>query len=925
MKKILLAFVLLSQMLMATEKKTNVIYIMCDDLGIGELGCYGQELIKTPEIDRMAAEGMLFSDHYSGSAVCAPTRDALLSGKHTGHTFIRANWKAGSYQEPIPAEVFTIGEMFQNAGYVTGGMGKWGLGGPESTGHPNVQGFDHFYGYLGQVQAHSYYPDHLWRNNEMVYLNNTNGNDDYSHDRMADEALWFMEQHKDEPFFCYIPFTIPHTNFEVPELGQYATGNEWSEKQRTQAAMISRMDADVGQILDSLNTWGIAENTLVIFTSDNGAHGAGSTIELFDSNGPFRSKKRNLYEGGIRAPHIAWWPSTIAAGSESDHISAMWDFFPTCCEIVGQPIPEDLDGKSYLSEMIGNEDDQEKHDFLYWEIHESGYYKQAVRVGDWKGVRKNINKGFDQAIELYNLVDDISESTDISLQHPNKVMMMDYLMLTEHTPHYHFNFKQSIDINLTEVALVNALDTDNINPGDTLQLSAVLSPANAYDREMVFEIQSSSKGLEAAISPLGQLVVSDVEGYVDVKVSSVMNPSIYDVKRISVGDVIIPEESPVDYVGIYESLVFYYPFEDSYSDDSNEKNEFKTIHGVSSFEEEGQFGNCLVFHGDSDYLQTEQNIIDFSATPFTISLWVKVGDDATDRIIFQQEAVDGNGRSLLYLKDGGFASYLGGKTTSSTGKYSIDEWTHVALVGNPVEKKIQFYVNGIAGGIGQGLTIESSKGEINIGRHKVGQLENRLWDGAMDEVMLFTAALTDEEVKAVMDVHFIEEKKEAKLLAMQLNETSFAQIDEEERAIDFDLANGTDLTQVQTDVFVSKMASVSPDASSVQDFSSTVKYTVTAYDGTIAQYQVRGDATSIQESIIESVMKIFPNPARERVVVEMKGLQSLNVYNLSGMLLIEELADSSSKIEMSIDLPEGTYLLSAVTENGVFTQKLQVE
>lgn len=405
-----------------TSRKPNVIYIMADDLGYGDLGCYGQKLIKTPNVDRMADEGMKFTQHYSGSALCAPSRCSLMTGKHTGHTFIRNN-KVMPFEGnlPIPKDEITIGELMQKGGYVTACIGKWGLGYPGSEGDPNNQGFDHWFGYNCQRQAHSYYPQHLWRNADKVMLkgNQKGGQKEYSHDLLTKEALGFIEANKDKLFFLYLPYTIPHTKFQVPELGEYADKN-WDKNHKIQAAMISRMDGDVGKILELLKKLGIDEDTLVIFTSDNGAHGAGGTLAKFTASGELRARKASLYEGGIRVPMVARWPKKIKAGTVSDHVSAFWDILPTCCDIAGQSVPKASDGLSMLPELLGDHSRQKTHDYLYWELG-SG---QALRKDDWKIIRKWNKRNKSVVTELYDLGKDIAESNDLAKKNPAMVSQL---------------------------------------------------------------------------------------------------------------------------------------------------------------------------------------------------------------------------------------------------------------------------------------------------------------------------------------------------------------------------------------------------------------------------------------------------------------------------------------------------------------------
>ena len=435
--------------------RPNIIYILADDLGYGDLGCYGQKTIKTPNIDQIAEEGMRFTDHYAGSTVCAPSRCCLMAGLHTGHALVRANGNV-----PLRPSDVTVAELLKDAGYSTGIIGKWGLGEANSTGIPNRQGFDYWFGYLNQRHAHNYYPAYLWRNEEKVSLKNEvnhviGGRDrtpggvatrrvEYSHDLFAEEALGFVEQNKDRPFFLYLPFTIPHANneagskgMEVPSFGPY-TGKDWPDPQKGHAAMITRMDGDVGRLMAKLKELGLDENTLVMFSSDNGPHKeGGADPAFFNSSGPLQGYKRALYEGGIRVPMIARWPGRIKAGSQSNHPSAFWDFLPTCCELAGAKVPDGIDGISMVPTLLDQSRRQKKHEVLYWEFHEQGK-KQAVRMGRWKGIRLNVAKKPDGPIELYNLRDDISEKNNLAGQHPEIAAKIAAYMKTSRTPSEHW-------------------------------------------------------------------------------------------------------------------------------------------------------------------------------------------------------------------------------------------------------------------------------------------------------------------------------------------------------------------------------------------------------------------------------------------------------------------------------------------------------
>lgn len=413
-------------------RKPNIIFIMADDLGYGDLGCYGQEQIQTPSLDRMAAEGLRFTSAYAGAPVCAPSRSALMTGLHTGHTRVRGNAKI-----PLEEGDTTVAEVLQEAGYITGLVGKWGLGENGSTGIPNKKGFDYFYGYLNQTQAHNYYPEFLWRNREKVFLENKKAwwglgasrvKAEYSHDILTEEALSFVEENKEGPFFLYLAYTIPHANseardgMEVPDYGIY-DGEEWPNPQKGHAAMITRMDRDIGLLQARLQELGLAQNTLLIFTSDNGPHNeGGADPDFFSCTGPLTGIKRSLREGGIRMPAIAWWPGTIEPGRVSDHPWAFWDIMPTFAGLAGASPPDNIDGISFVPELLGFPDRQEKHEFLYWEFHhEIWASSQAVRMGPWKAIRSKPGA----PLELYNLEIDLAEQNDVASEHAEIVSQIE--------------------------------------------------------------------------------------------------------------------------------------------------------------------------------------------------------------------------------------------------------------------------------------------------------------------------------------------------------------------------------------------------------------------------------------------------------------------------------------------------------------------
>ncbi|MCP5112591.1 MAG: arylsulfatase [bacterium] len=435
-------------------ERPNIIYILADDLGYGDLGSYGQHKIRTPFLDQMAAEGVRFTNHYSGSPVCAPSRSVLMTGFHTGHAVVRGNFEVSPEgQMALPDESRTVAEMLKQAGYATGIVGKWGLGGPGSEGEPNNQGFDHWYGHLCQRRAHSFYPFYVWRDREKVMLEGNNPirqEGQYVHDLFTEEALGFIRANHERPFFLYLPYTIPHLEYVAPEdsMAEYRgkfpetpfAGTGYTEElpptpdipfpgnygpqthpRAAYAAMITRMDRDIGRIFDLLKETGIDRNTLVIFTSDNGAaQGKSADAAFFSSNGSLRGTKGTVYEGGIRVPFLARWPGRIPAGTTSDHPSAFWDFFATAAEVAGAEA-EATDGISYVPALLGR-DSQPAHEYLYWEFKASGVPMQAVRLGAWKAVRL----GGETA--LYDLRTDADEQSDVAGAHPEIVQRMETIM-----------------------------------------------------------------------------------------------------------------------------------------------------------------------------------------------------------------------------------------------------------------------------------------------------------------------------------------------------------------------------------------------------------------------------------------------------------------------------------------------------------------
>jgi arylsulfatase A-like enzyme len=408
-------------MLVFAAGAPNIIYIMADDMGYGDAGAYGGKEVLTPNIDRLAREGVRFTQVYAGHPVCAPSRNVLMTGLHSGHTTVRNNFSAiggvkglggGEGRVPLKAGDLTVAEVLKAAGYVTGMTGKWGLGEPNTDGEPNRQGFDEWFGYLNQRRAHTYYPTFIWLNQGRFDLtgNMAGERSQYTHDLFTGFAINFLRRHASERFFLYVPYTIPHQAFEVPSLGVYED-KPWPEEKKAVAAMETRMDADIGRILDLLDELGIADNTIIFFCSDNGS--APDIDEYLGGTGVFREAKGSVYEGGIRTPMIVRWPGEIAAGKVDE--TAVWyfaDFLPTAADLAGASIPPNLDGVSVLPTLLGKRQDLSDR-YLYWESHARGFH-QAARKGDWKAVRH----GLDQPVELYDLAKDVSETQDVSKAHP---------------------------------------------------------------------------------------------------------------------------------------------------------------------------------------------------------------------------------------------------------------------------------------------------------------------------------------------------------------------------------------------------------------------------------------------------------------------------------------------------------------------------
>ena len=456
----------------AQQKKPNIIYIYADDLGYAEIGAYGQKKIKTPNLDKLAKEGMKFTQHYTSTPVCAPARCMLMTGKHGGHSYIRGNYEMGGFpdsleagQMPLPEGTFTIPKMLKEAGYVTALTGKWGLGMNNTTGSPLKQGFDYYYGYLDQKQSHNFYPSHLWENDEKVMLDNpymyvhkgldsTKATDKdfdyykgkvYSPDMMTKKAVSFINEQKSKPFFLYMPYTIPHVSLQAPDeyvkkyIGRFNEHPYYGQQgyaptkypYSTYAAMITYLDDQVGIIMAEIKKLGLDDNTIIMFSSDNGAtFNGGVNAKFFNSVDGLRGLKMDVYEGGIREPFIARWPGNIPANTTSDFVSAQFDMMATFAAIAGTK-PNNTDGISLLPTLLGKNKDQKQRDYIYWEYPEKGG-QLAIRMGDWKGVKVNLRKNLNNRWQIFNLKTDRNETTDIASEHPELTRRFDEIVKKEH-------------------------------------------------------------------------------------------------------------------------------------------------------------------------------------------------------------------------------------------------------------------------------------------------------------------------------------------------------------------------------------------------------------------------------------------------------------------------------------------------------------
>ncbi len=419
------------------KDRPNIIFIMADDLGIADLGCYGQKTLMTPKIDLMADEGLRFTQVYAGSSVCAPSRCSLMTGMHNGHNRLRDNLPHGVFLQP---DDVTVAEVLKQAGYKTGAIGKWSLGNPGSWGVANFQGFDYFYGHLNQDQAHFYYPDYLWENDkvDLLFGNRGTQKNEYTHDLFTQKALNFIDDNHQNPFFLYLSYTLPHFsdyNGKTPESqivpsDEPYSNEDWPQVEKNYAAMVTMIDNDVGKLLDKIKQLGLDSNTIIFFTSDNGPNGSKShDPEFFESNGIYKGYKRDMYEGGIRIPMIVRWPGKIAPGTVSDQVWAFWDFLPTAADIAGVPFENNTDGISVLPAILGKK--QKSHEYLYWDYaHVRGNFMQAARWGDWKGILYHKTN----TIELFDLKDDPGEINNLASTRPELVQQFKGILNKAYVP-----------------------------------------------------------------------------------------------------------------------------------------------------------------------------------------------------------------------------------------------------------------------------------------------------------------------------------------------------------------------------------------------------------------------------------------------------------------------------------------------------------
>lgn len=427
-------------------EKPNVLFILVDDMGIGDISCFGQKTIKTPNIDELASEGLVFNNFFTGSTVCAPSRASLMTGKTTGHSSVRGNLPA----QLLDDDEMTLAKVMKEAGYETGAIGKWGIGHPPPPDDPQKKGFDYFYGYINMWHAHNCFPEFLYQNGKKVYLRNkletVDGKNpwadmpegtgvsavkkDYAPLLFDQKAMDFMEKNKNNKFFLYLAYNIPHANdeakpngMEVPSYGEYAN-KDWPETEKGFASMMRILDNSVGKMMHKLKELGIDKRTMIVFCSDNGPHQEGGhLVSYFDSNGKYRGMKRDLYDGGVRTPFIVRWPGVVKAGTTTHHLGAFWDILPTFCDLVGVKKPKNTDGISILPTILGDENDQKNHDYLYWEFFEQGG-KQAILKDDWKAIKLNVRRGAGakpEIFELYNLDKDYAEKHDVSKEHPELI------------------------------------------------------------------------------------------------------------------------------------------------------------------------------------------------------------------------------------------------------------------------------------------------------------------------------------------------------------------------------------------------------------------------------------------------------------------------------------------------------------------------
>lgn len=823
--------------------KPNIIYILADDLGYNEVGCYGQQKIKTPHIDQIAAEGIKFTQHYSGQAVCAPSRCAFLTGLHMGHAYVRENKEVSTFtatepagatlrgegQIPLPSGTVTISKILQENSYHTACIGKWGLGMHNTEGSPHNHGFDYYYGYLCQRHAHNYYPSHMWKTNyvtgeieqEMLYEEG-NGNDNisdhgeyYANDLMSTDALRYLDErnrpeNKDKPFFLYLAYPVPHVSLQVPGSDgsqevpdpdpfeydfSYYNSLGWEDPPHSgsnvyggytsqyrpraaYAAMISRMDRDIGRIMQKLKDHGIDDNTLVIFTSDNGAtYTGGVDAEFFNSVGNLRGLKGGLFEGGIRIPMVARWPGKIVQNITSDHISAFWDMMPTFCDIIGVDTPEVTDGVSLLPTLLG-ESTQTPHDYLYWES-VVGSGRQALRKGDWKAIRYDAKLNPDSTVQLYNLNSDLEESTDVATQFPEKAAELAQLMQ-----------EARVESEVDSFKFIKSYEIPTTQQGFETSASVIVTPvAEKYEIKSLDAAGMAVKQLDSPISEDTYLYFTVTKGsgigYTSANAFLVMADKFnstsmssaglyFGQKKLSISNGlsdsgITSKKTIIDSVsGELELEVFCdftnRKFHVTLGADTLSKDMpvdlmqinylgYSTDDAITTFSpiRRDEFGRVISCNGTSSYVEAVSFKGIDGNNPRSIEAWIKTTVAGKELVSWGKNSPGEKWVFYLNGSSGTLRVENNGASIVATTPVNDGEWHHVVCTFEGTNiNETKFYVDGVVDSIASALskTVLTNTAEgINLCISK--GLQNRYWDGLIDEVRVWDVALTPAQVSAL--------------------------------------------------------------------------------------------------------------------------------------------------------------------------------